>query len=408
MRTITFTQKAVTALLTAPLLFGLSSCSTDSQAQTSVPLSTDGVVIITNSRANVPVPTLSSGNQQLIRQALEQGLPIRIVSADGTPELVQIPQPKVQGKNEYARAASLDKALKLVSVAITALPNADEANAYGAFAVARDTASSLALKQPTLICISCGIDTAGPLTMTMDGAIRASATDYLDYLKATGQLVTFGESGFEKVQVILSSTGATADPQEPLSPADKQALTVIWRDVLQAGDAEVVIDPYPLSGESVQTEFPVTPVQIPEPPPMPTLPTRPVCEPQMISFDGASAARFVEDVAQWLDEGAARDALRPLAQWLIEGGGRTARIQGTTAGVNSGDPNEGKDLSLQRAAAARDMLIELGVSPDQILSVEGLGPDYPGRVPDRDEYGNPIPSERTKNRKVIITLLETC
>ena len=81
---------------------------------------------------------------------------------------------------------------------------------------------------------------------------------------------------------------------------------------------------------------------------------------------------------------------------------------GTTADVLSGDPKEGIDLSTRRAQAASALLQELGVPASQIVEVRGLGPNYDGKVADRDAAGEPIPSLCTKNRKVIVELSENC
>lgn len=391
--------------MAAPMLLGLASCGQPAEAQPGPSLNTDGLVIITNSHANVPTPELSPGNLELVRAALDQGLPVEIVAVDGTPELVDLPPLRVEGNNPLSRARNLERAVAWVSMGITALPDSNEATSYEAFAVARNAAAAHGMQNPTIACLGCGLDSVGPLQMTAAGALRAAPSDYVDYLIGSNQLVNFGQSGFESVTVVLTATGATAPPQARLSQADSEHLTKIWRAVLEAGGADVVVDPYPLGGDTLETEFTVTEVALPE---APTMPAKPACTPQTVVFDGASNARFEYDVAVWMDEEAAREALRPLAEWLISGHNRTASIAGTTASSGTDDPDEGKELSLLRARAAADMLVSLGVNREQIVKLEGLGTHYPGRVPDLDAAGNPIPSERAKNRKVIITLLEAC
>lgn len=382
----------------------LTSCGAESPASTAPPPSTDGVVIVTNSRANVPAPRLSPANVALLTQALGSGLPVTIVSADGTPQLVDLPIPRVSGNNEHSLAKNLERALQVVGMGITALPDSDGANAYSALAVARDSAIALGLTDPTIICLACGLDTEGPLSLDEGGALQADPQDFVAYLESSGQLIRFGDA-FASVTVVLTSTGATAPPQTALRASEIEHLTAIWREVLLAGGAEVAVDPQPLSGEPIASQF-VVPVVTP--PPAPTMQPIAACEPQTLSFDGASGARFEPKTDVWTDLDAATAALAPLAYWLKESSDRTARIAGTTADVLSGDPNEGKDLSRLRATAAARLLVELGVAEHQIVGIDGLGPDYPGRVPDRDAAGNPIPSERTKNRKVLITLQQTC
>ena len=394
-RAILFLAAAFSLLLTA--------CGAESPASTAPPSSTDGVIIVANSRANVPALRLSPANTSLLTEVLVNGLPVTIVSADGSPRQVDLPVPRVTGNNQHSLAKNLERALQLVGMGITALPDSDGANAYSALAVARDSALAMGLTDPTIICLACGLDTVGPLSMLDEGALQAEPQDYVSYLDSSGQLIRFHE--FTRVTVVLTSTGATAAPQIPLRVSEVEHLTALWREVLMAGGAEVTVDPQPLSGESIATEFTVPVVT---PPPAPTMQPIATCEPQTLSFDGASGARFEPETDVWADVDEATAALAPLAEWLKESPDRTARIQGTTADVLSGDPNEGKDLSRLRASAAARLLIELGVAEHQIVAIDGLGPDYPGRVPDRDSAGNPIPSERTKNRKVLITLQQTC
>lgn len=396
--------RTAAAFLSVAALLSTAACSFESAAADGPELTTDGVVIITNSRSNVPEPALSSGNAALISDVVRAGLPVAVVSAEGTPVPVDKHIPEVTGNNRAAREASLETALQVVHQAIAPMPRSEGANGYGAFAVARDAAASMQLVNPTIICLACGLDTRGGLNLTGPDALLAAPEAYIEYLEASGQLVNFGD-GFDEVQVILTSTGATASPQEPLDAGHITLLTAIWHDVLTAGGAVVRVDPYPLAGESIPAEYPVPTVELPA---LSTPPPVDVCEPQSFDFDGASDARFHPETDEWVDEAAAREALRPLAEWLQEDLGRTARIQGTTAGVESGLPDEGIELSKSRAQKAAQLLIVLGVEPEQIHPVEGLGPNYPGRVEDRDERGNPIPSERTKNRKVIVTLEQNC
>lgn len=380
----------------------LTACAGTTPAAPLDPPTTDGVVIVTNARANVPMPTLSPANAELINQVLRHGLPVTVVSADGTPELVPIPIPEVKGNNEHAYEKSLGHALRTVQQAITPFPNSDGADAYGAMAVARDAAQARGHKRPTIICLQCGLDTSGALAMTADNAVRAEPQDFVDHLTATKQLVRF--DAFEEATVVLTSLGQTASPQQPLIASDRENLLAIWETALTAGGATVVVDPQPASGDAIATDFTVPVIELTPP----VTPTLKVCEPQSVHFDGASSARFVGDSDQWLDPAAAREALRPLAVWLRESGRRTAAIQGTTVDIRSGRPDEGMGLSFRRATAARNLMVDLGVAPEQIVKVEGLGPHYPGRIEDRDAQGTPIPSLRVKNRKVIVTLHDAC
>lgn len=390
-------------VLSLCLLPMVVACSTQATAE-SPTLDTDGVIIITSSHANVPVPTLSPIALDVLVPVLGVGLPVAVIDGDGTPSVVSSQIVEATGSNERYRARKAKQALDEVVRNITVLPNADGANAYGAFAVARDFAISNRLMSPTIICLMCGLDSTGGLDLTTEGALRAEPEDFLTYLQVSGQLVDFSV-GFDNVHVIMTSTAVVAPPQEPLTPADQQRVAAIWEAVLVSGGATVTLDPHPTSGSSVETDKVVPTVAPPVPPTMPVIEP---CTPQTLVFDGSSAARFEPEETTWVDEDAAREALRPLAEWLAADARRTVIAQGTTADVQSGDPEEGIDLSRRRAQAAADLLVQLGADATQIAKVQGLGPDYPGRVPDRDSANNPIPGKRTLNRKVILTTHDAC
>lgn len=381
----------------------IAACSTQATAEPP-PLDTDGVIIITNSHANVPVPQLSPITLDVLEPVLGAGLPVAIVEADGTPALIPAKITEVTGDNGSYRARMAQQALADVARSITVFPDADGANSYGAFSVARDFAISNQLTSPTIICLMCGLESTGGLDLTAEGALRAEPGDFVSYLQASGQLVDFS-ADFDDVLVILTSTASVASPQEPLSPADQQRVTAIWTTVLETGGARVTLDPNPTSSASVETDKVVPTIAPPAPPTMPVIEP---CTPQTVAFDGASAARFEPETTTWVNAAAASEALRPLAEWLVADARRTAIVQGATADIQSGRPDEGKDLSQRRAQAAADLLVELGADKAQIAKVQGLGPDYPGRVADRDSANNPIPSKRTLNRKIMITLNETC
>lgn len=381
---------------------GLASCTEDEKPP--IPLSVDGIVIIASSHANVPVLRLPEGKREMVSSALRQGLRVIVVSADGTPERIELGKLEVEGNNPTTRRKSLKKKLELVARSIAEPPNADGASSYEGFAVAVNEAISADMKRPAFMCIACGLDTMGPLDMTLEGALSADAESTVEALTAKGQLISFKEL-FTKAEVHLISTGYTAPPQERLSERQRRLLTDLWSQVLKAGGAEVHVDPHPLNGEAVKTGHPVPTVTLP---PEPVRPIIPACKPEQQSFDGSSGVRFRPDQDQWVDESEARKDLTPIAEWLIADPSRTAVISGTSVDIRSGNPNEGKALSLARARKAADLLVALGVARSQITDVRGLGPHFPGRVEDREPDGTPIRHLQTKNRKIMVDMTASC
>lgn len=394
-------RRLLAALAAVLIALGLSSCS--EEVPVADPIDADGIVIITNSHANVPTPQLPKKATEMVGSALQHGLPIILVSADGTPEWLDLGSLKVEGNNPDAYRSSLNRALSLIGSAITALPNADGANSYDAFAVAVGQAQSEGMSRPIFVCIACGLDTSGPLDMTLPGALQSDVEALVEHLSRENQLVSF--SAFTHAEVHLVATGATALPQEPLSPRLKKMLTEQWEGVLKAGGAEVHLDHIQLSGAPIETEFTVPTIAL-DPEPVRTV--IPACAPPPDSFDGASGARFEPDQAEWVDVDEARGELSRTAEWLKADPARSIVISGTTSDDRTGDPSEGKILSLARARKAADLLISLGVNPSQITDVRGLGPNYPGRVEDREPDGTPIPHLRTMNRKIIVDYTAPC
>lgn len=111
---------------------------------------------------------------------------------------------------------------------------------------------------------------------------------------------------------------------------------------------------------------------------------------------------FVADKATFLDEAAAKEALKPVAEVILAHPDHPILLAGTTA--TNGTQEECVDLSNRRAAAVKDLLVSaFGVPESQLQSV-GLGyeADPFVRGQDRDANGKFVESEGAKNRRVIV------
>ncbi len=112
--------------------------------------------------------------------------------------------------------------------------------------------------------------------------------------------------------------------------------------------------------------------------------------------------RFVGDEAIFIDEEAAREALKPVAEILLAHPDHPVLIAGTTATV--GTQESCVNLSDRRAAAVKDLLVkEYGVPADQLLTI-GLGyaDDIFKRGKDIDSNGRFVETEGAKNRRVLV------
>ena len=113
-----------------------------------------------------------------------------------------------------------------------------------------------------------------------------------------------------------------------------------------------------------------------------------------------SVLPFVPDEATFLDPEAARATALALAGQIVASGTTTVTVTGCTA--SAATPEGRAALSTNRARAVADLLVAGGV-PEGSVTVQGLGAECPGRVPDLDAEGNLIEAAARANRMVKIT-----
>lgn len=104
----------------------------------------------------------------------------------------------------------------------------------------------------------------------------------------------------------------------------------------------------------------------------------------------------------FIDEGAAKEALKPVAEVILAHPDHKILLAGTTA--TDGSQQARVDLSNRRAAAVKRLLVSgFGVPEDQLLTI-GLGfeADPFVRGADRDANGKFVESEGAKNRRVVV------
>lgn len=104
----------------------------------------------------------------------------------------------------------------------------------------------------------------------------------------------------------------------------------------------------------------------------------------------------------FLDEAAAKEALKPVAEVILAHPDHPILLAGTTA--TDGDQQDRVDLSNRRAAAVKNLLVSTFGVPENQLTTIGLGfeADPFVRGQDRDANGKFVESEGAKNRRVIV------
>lgn len=117
---------------------------------------------------------------------------------------------------------------------------------------------------------------------------------------------------------------------------------------------------------------------------------------------GTACRRAMPNAEGFVDEAEAASVLSEVASVAETREGRV-RVQASTASY-PWNPEYAQALSQERASAAADALVSLGVEAGRI-DVEGLGFGGPNYIEDIDpETGLQIPSAATRNRRVTITI----
>jgi len=204
--------------------------------------------------------------------------------------------------------------------------------------------------------------------------------------------------------------GSVADPQNPLTDAQRTQLEEIWGAVLDACGAEYfdIIQPTnngsnagrnqddeaEETGEERQAQNGV--VENDDLPQYPKVTT--ICFP--IIFDG-SAISFKGNSTEFTDPDLAMAALTEVKSYLEQHDDIKIIIAGTTA---TGDADNCRQLSKDRADTIKDTLIFLGVSTEQIKHTIGLGFNNSFHFPDDPNNSGRFENENLAlpNRKAII------
>ena len=123
-----------------------------------------------------------------------------------------------------------------------------------------------------------------------------------------------------------------------------------------------------------------------------------------VSFEFKSAkmfapgsARILESGVQLLDRVAQMVTFMGYDDYKVEVQGHTDDIP-----INTAQFPSNWELSAARAAAVVRFLVSRGVEPERLVAV-GYGETKP-KVPNRDETGQPIPENRSTNRRVEIAI----
>ena len=344
----------------------------------------DALAIVVGAHADAPAPTPGGAVAQAIDRAVQGQAWAAVVVDSGTPSVASQGQ---LGRNcnnsaSCAQATQTNTAL-LDSTISTARAGQPEANLLAAIDLgARTLADHHGGK--TLAVIDSGLQTLPPLRFQDAGVLTAAPQEVADYLQQTHALPALtGET------VIFAGLGDTAPPQTPLSPAQRDNLQAIWSAVAhRAGAVDVQFVRAPLTSAPASGLPPVTPVPTGAPLSF-TAPTIDLTD---------AVLPFRHDSAMIVDPAAASATLSALAAQLVAS---HAHLQLTGATANVGPLDGQRALGRARAKAIAAILVDRLHVPATLVTVVGVGSDWPGYVPDHDAAGHLLPGPAAENRRVV-------
>ena len=241
---------------------------------------------------------------------------------------------------------------------------------------ARSLSSLTGYDNKIMIVIGTGLSTKGVLNF-QNNILMAEPEALVAALEEQGEIPSL-----EGITVYWQQLGDTAAPQADLSGQQRQALKDIWTAIIQRGGGTVIFDEMVYKSVSAEAVFPLVSVV--------DLPAAPVIgfdeeklkdDDALLFSDPVSLSQeqicFVGDSARYVDPATAKEVLEPIAEILIANEDLTVLLCGCVAG--DGTTDYGRDLSLRRAEAVKQTLMELSVPEDQLLVI-GLGTNNPWHI----------------------------
>ena len=312
---------------------------------------TDTVLILTQGDG---MPALTNPEDFLDCVNVTHGGSAGLVIADGAPFVVG-PQRFDQVKNNDIQQARADKAarLELVEAVQGAAAKTPETDLISAVALASRMLSAGTASNKVLIIQHSGVNTGASLPMQELDLLNTEPAQLVDQLDEAAMVPQLNG-----VPVEFYGLGDVAASQPTLSAQQVQWLQSFWQAFFDRTGAKVTFHTDIVSGDALNNGHTVTPLA-------------PAGAPTFVKVSAEQVA-FQPDSTTFLDEAAARAALNELANQLKADSTTSYVVAGSTAEVDNPSRDGAQALSLDRAQAVRDVLVEAGVPADQITCL-GLG-----------------------------------
>lgn len=313
-------------------------------------VATDTALILTQGDG---MPALTNAEEFLNSVNVTPGGSAGLVVADGKPFAVG-PQRFDQVKNNDIQQARADKAarLELVEAVQGTAAKTPETDLISAISLASRMLSAGTADTKVMVIRHSGINTAASLPMQDLDLLNSDPAKLLDQLDAAAMLPQLNG-----VAVEFYGLGDTAGSQGTLSAQQVQWLKNFWQAFFDRTGANVTFHTDIVSGDALNNGHTVTPLAA-------------AGAPTFVKVSAEQVA-FQPDSTAFLDEAAAHAALNGLAEQL-KGTSAHYIVAGSTAQVDNASSEGAQALSLARAQAVRDVLVEAGVPADRFTCL-GLG-----------------------------------
>lgn len=336
--------------LVVGLLAGCSVIpSKDGAADSAV--ATDTALIITQGDG---MPALTNAEEFLNSVNVTPGGSAGLVVADGKPFALG-PQRFDQVKNNDIQQARSDKTARyqLVEAVQGAAATTPETDLISAISLASRMLSAGTADSKVMVIRHSGVNTGTSLPMQELNLLNTDPAQLLDQLDAAAMVPQLNG-----VPVEFYGLGDVAGSQRTLSAQQVQWLQSFWQAFFDRTGANVTFHTDIVSGDALNNGHTVTPLAA-------------AGAPTFVKVSAEQVA-FQPDSTTFLDEAAARAALNGLAEQLKGTSAAHYIVAGSTAQVDNASREGAQALSLARAQAVRDVLVEAGVPADRFTCL-GLG-----------------------------------
>ena len=349
--------------LTAAVLTGCSMFP----SQTEQPTATDTVLLMTQGDGMPALNKDEDVEEFLSCVNTTLGGSASLVITDGNPQVIG----PVRFDEEKANSVQQEKTDKKKSAEVaemvkSAAASTPETDLISALSLSARLAASGTAEDKQIVIRHSGVNTADSLPMQELDLVSSDITDLIDQLDAEALI-----PDLQGVKIHFFGLGDVAGSQQALSKKQVKWLQSFWQSFFERSGAEVTFHADIVSGNALTNGHSVTP-------------DTPAEGVNFVKFS-SKKVEFKPDSDDFLDEETARSAIAEVAAQMKEGSAHYI-IAGSTAKVDNPTQDGPARLSLLRAQAVRQVLVDAGVDAERLTCV-GLGNEVTS-VRDMQEEAN--------------------